>query len=91
MFSAYAMGQLCPNIIVNRKTETEINSLSANPLTTKMAEYYKQQSVSDLWKRLNQSHGPPGDAPACHLNCTRDPNGDIAGEDNSVCEFLKSW
>lgn len=91
MFSAYAMGQLCPNIIVNREIETEMNSLSIDPVTKKMAEYYKQQSLLGLLKLLNQSHINPSDAPACHLNCTRDSNGDATGEDVGVCQHLKSW
>jgi hypothetical protein len=91
MFSAYAMGQLCPNVIVSRETETEMNRLSVDPVTKKMAEYYKQQSLLGLLKRLNQSHSDPGNASACHLNCTRNSNGDVAGEDMGVCQFLKSW
>jgi hypothetical protein len=54
-----------------------------------MAKYYKKESLLGLFKRLNGSN--PSVAPACHLNCTRNPNGDISGEDNGVCEFLNSW
>jgi hypothetical protein len=89
MFSAYAMGQLCPNIIVNRETETEMNSISIDPRSKKMAEYYKRQSLLGLLKQLNNQN--PADAPACHLDCTRKSNGDIDGGDNGVCASLKSW
>jgi hypothetical protein len=85
------MGQLCPNIIVNRETETEMNRLSVDPVTKRMAEYYKQESLVGLLKQLNQGHSDAKDAPACHLKCTRDSNGDAGGEDAGVCQFLKSW
>ena len=91
LFSAYALGQLCPNIILSRETETDINRLSIDPGTKRMAEYYKKESLLSLLKALNESHTAASNAPACHLNCSRDSDGYATGEDVETCHYLKSW